>query len=552
MFKRLLVVLIAVLSIHLLAGETIHAQNQSVTMTFDDGNIDGWSFKNASNWEAVDGVLRQKKSGSTSGNWLQYYAAIPEVGGISMELNGDFQITFKVGFNESAYPMQDATTIGGSVWQRSMAVGIMKDSQNALLATFYRSNGKQNGIAKITGGSANYLYAPFTGQGMGQDVHDIREIRIQRSSGVVTAWADGRILYQGFEDGSVLAGYPVICSRGPAGLALDEIKTDNQIPLPPAWLGPDEIRSFEFCMSDLDSHTITSMDGGITGTVEGGTKEEGAFMGWWTEEGAAANRWSWAAAGGVLTIQNWTMAENATIETWFKVPAWPSDVTSVPLFHMMFDGSLINSEWSRERGGPIITQDIGAGTCSMDFHEFGWIEEELQDLVDLSMNEWHHFAWVREGETNYLYIDFEEFASFQIPRYGTTELTGMQINMANNADHDWVRKTGTPLLLIDRVAASDEALNPQEFKLGEQAIYTAQLATTISLCDFNGDGNINISDVIALLLFQRNNPGDLGGDYNFDGVPNVSDAIALLLAIHNGTCPDNGGGVVTPQEDCFN
>lgn len=40
--------------------------------------------------------------------------------------------------------------------------------------------------------------------------------------------------------------------------------------------------------------------------------------------------------------------------------------------------------------------------------------------------------------------------------------------------------------------------------------------------DFNGDGTVNIADVIALLLFQRANPGDLGSDYNGDGNPKYS------------------------------
>jgi len=55
-------------------------------------------------------------------------------------------------------------------------------------------------------------------------------------------------------------------------------------------------------------------------------------------------------------------------------------------------------------------------------------------------------------------------------------------------------------------------------------------------CDFNEDGNINISDVISLLLFQRANPGDLKGDYNGDGKANISDAIAMLIKIMDQTC----------------
>jgi len=49
--------------------------------------------------------------------------------------------------------------------------------------------------------------------------------------------------------------------------------------------------------------------------------------------------------------------------------------------------------------------------------------------------------------------------------------------------------------------------------------------------DFNGDGTLNITDVIALLLFQRDSPGDLKADFNRDGRSNISDAIALLLEI---------------------
>ena len=56
-------------------------------------------------------------------------------------------------------------------------------------------------------------------------------------------------------------------------------------------------------------------------------------------------------------------------------------------------------------------------------------------------------------------------------------------------------------------------------------------------CDFNEDGRITISDVIALLLFQRSNPGDPKGDFNRDGTAGITDAVAMLLARREGTCP---------------
>ena len=57
-------------------------------------------------------------------------------------------------------------------------------------------------------------------------------------------------------------------------------------------------------------------------------------------------------------------------------------------------------------------------------------------------------------------------------------------------------------------------------------------------CDFNGDGNVSIADVISLLIFQRTNPGDLKADFNQNGISNIADAISLLLAMRDGSCPD--------------
>ena len=62
--------------------------------------------------------------------------------------------------------------------------------------------------------------------------------------------------------------------------------------------------------------------------------------------------------------------------------------------------------------------------------------------------------------------------------------------------------------------------------------------------DYSSDGNVNIADVIALLLYQRAHPGDLEGDYNGDGSASITDAIALLLAIVAGN--------LTPIDQVFN
>ena len=56
-------------------------------------------------------------------------------------------------------------------------------------------------------------------------------------------------------------------------------------------------------------------------------------------------------------------------------------------------------------------------------------------------------------------------------------------------------------------------------------------------CDFSGDGNIDIADVIAFLLLARNNPADPQLDWNGNGSYTLGDAISLVLDIMFGECP---------------
>ncbi|MBN2289438.1 MAG: formylglycine-generating enzyme family protein [Candidatus Glassbacteria bacterium] len=59
-----------------------------------------------------------------------------------------------------------------------------------------------------------------------------------------------------------------------------------------------------------------------------------------------------------------------------------------------------------------------------------------------------------------------------------------------------------------------------------------------------------MTDAIAMLLYQRNNPGDLKTDYNGDGKATMTDIIAMLIAMRDGvlTPVEGGGGDVTEIE----
>ncbi len=58
-------------------------------------------------------------------------------------------------------------------------------------------------------------------------------------------------------------------------------------------------------------------------------------------------------------------------------------------------------------------------------------------------------------------------------------------------------------------------------------------------CDFNADGDINISDVIALLKFIRVNPGNLSADFDQNGKVNLFDVLTMLTHLKSGNCSDS-------------
>jgi len=79
------------------------------------------------------------------------------------------------------------------------------------------------------------------------------------------------------------------------------------------------------------------------------------------------------------------------------------------------------------------------------------------------LNEWTHLAWVRKGSRHAIFIDGHEVFSVEMKKYGDKTLKGIQLNMAQNADHDWLTRLGRPYILIDNLRAVSKALEPGEF-----------------------------------------------------------------------------------------
>ncbi|MEA2062177.1 MAG: PQQ-binding-like beta-propeller repeat protein [Gemmatimonadota bacterium] len=85
-------------------------------------------------------------------------------------------------------------------------------------------------------------------------------------------------------------------------------------------------------------------------------------------------------------------------------------------------------------------------------------------------------------------------------------------------------------------------------KAGANARNSNSLADTLTppvrACDFSGDKQINIADVIYFLLLARDDPGNPRLDWNGDGAYVINDAIALMKDINSGNCPDSASALL--------
>ena len=420
---------------------------------FTDGNFDGWTTQDSAAWEVSDGILSQKAAGDSTGDWFHYFASMN-----TARIEGDFTLAVKAGFNPAAYPMKGQKLLDWKIYYRSLAFGIMKDRRNGLLATFQRTNGRGNGIVRIAGGKETWLCRPYSGQGVGLEIHDLRELVMSRRGRTITVYADSRIIYQAADttSGAQINGRAVVCGPGPVGLAIDELSLNPTAPAAPLWHGPEEKTDFTFNLNEGKGHLISDESGKYRGTVETG---KGLF-GRWDPDGTCRDHKSWAASGGQLTVGNYTMGPQATLETWFKL----LDVSvkgGVPILQLVFDGKRIDPAWSaRERGGPI-AEIFPDSSIGLHFHEFGDVMGDVPDIF--SLGEWTHLAWVRNGSRHAIFVNGREVFSVEMKKYGDKILKGIQLNMAQNADHDWLTRLGRPYILIDNLRAVSKALEPGEF-----------------------------------------------------------------------------------------
>ncbi|MBN2290394.1 MAG: hypothetical protein JXQ83_13750, partial [Candidatus Glassbacteria bacterium] len=318
------------------------------------------------------------------------------------------------------------------------------------------------GILRIRDGVAAMLCQPYSGQGVGLDIHDLRGLRMTRRGDLITVYTDGRMIFQAADTsaGTVRSGQAVVCSRGPVGLAIAGLSLSPLVPPALKWKGPGRMKSFHFALDEGGGHQISDDTRKYQGTVELGVSGKRNLMGWWVSDSGSEMGRSYTAAGGQLTIQSYAMGPQASLECRFKLLE-PVPAEGVPIIQLVFDGSRLNPAWGRERGGPMAMPSAD-GTIGLHFHEFGDVSADFPDVF--TTGEWTHLAWIRDRARHIIYVNGEVAGVMDIPKYGDTELTGIQINMGQNADHDWLAGLGSAYLYIDDLRASGQALDRKQVR----------------------------------------------------------------------------------------
>jgi len=478
-----------------------------------------------------------------------YYQALWDNG----TLSGDFTLIAQLGFNTKAYPLDSPNKLShdNSPISRNFSFGIMQDSKNFLAARAYRAGISRNGIYKAVNNRHEFIYNERFGQGSGGqgvsfDVNDLTEWKISRSGDVITVWVDGRVQFQGRDTTStagINSGWAFAATRGPVGIAVDNVVLSSTVEPPPTWEGPEsELKTdFMFTLEEGAGHLIASEES-YWGFAEGGSDNTpGSVFGWWAEDGAATGNRSYAANTGQLSVYDVVLSPQATLEGWFKFrrtnASGYGNYPSVPVFFLMMDGRHSHPDFtSCLRGGLVIEQDGAAARLNIHFEDAGHIIEPTSNVVP--MDEWVHLAWVRDGPAHTLYLNGEEVAYGEDQLHGSTPLTRAQLTVGNNADHDWAAVFDTePYFYVDQIRLTSMALDPQLFLDGTGPGSSVAMVRNLDFQSGDPYANLANSQLDKVLSFETSPNGGLA----------TGDTIAIFLNLPPGFGVPFPEGAVPPE-----
>ena len=305
---------------------------------------------------------------------------------------------------------------------------------------------------------------------MRQDIHDVRDIKMERIGKITTVWVDGDITYQASDTtlfGQTEAGWAVISSRGPVGLKIYRFSLSPSVSSPPTWDGPQNASDFIFYLVENAGYKVLSHDGNVRAFVEGASTGDGRFSEWindgvreWVQYAYLASRGGTSVRlnGGQLNVPGVNYKARNTLEAWVRVHE-----NQGPLFYLMVSAQELNEDWWRLRGGLFLKEGSSEDLAGLSWR-FG-METAIEADDVFAIGHWHHVAVVRNLDTYTVYVDFEQVGSGK-NTLGNYDLPGMLLTVGNNADHDMVTSfTETGLMDIDALALTSRVLIPSSFML---------------------------------------------------------------------------------------
>jgi hypothetical protein len=517
-------------------------------------------------WEVKDGVMQIPKPVEYKWqNWLSYYAKYD-----AGEINGDFTLTLDIGFNIDAYTREetslyypDPNTVVGTdsmlsideVYARNFAFGIMKDVNNSLLATVIGDRGKRNGIFKSwedpdAPGNiiSESLYYPYSGQGVGQDIHDKRSWKISRSGDVITLWADGRVFCQTTDNTStepVTSGWVVAGSRGSVGIAFDNVELSSSAVPPPTWDSPEVLKNADFLFEEGEGYLVTSQDGKYIGVAEGATTGDNRF-GYWVDDGVENGNKSYALNCGEINIHGVEYGPKTTFEGWFKFFRPPllyqankwyvNDIDTREMVEGYRGYRIItimvrDKGWFRNRGGLLLLcDDDGENPALVYMIDRSHYHEYCIADLNIEYGEWYHVSWVRNGEEHLFFVDGVKSQSydwnptwgsphaavdtvngritFKDDKIGPMTFDNMQVTLGNAADHDFsmMFSREDPFFLVDRFTIATEEPEPDEFSGADHFSYRGSIKIDTVGCEANGQASVDVqykADEILTFIYFR-------------------------------------------------
>ena len=445
-------------------------------------------------------------------------------------INGNFTLDLELGMNTAASGNLAEVT---HHLTHVAVVFCWQDEYNYYAYLLGRSPGEYwtyEGLYKVKDGVRSNVYLePQDEASMGEgylEMEGLRAMQISRNGNVITVKLDGWIVAQG-EDSDLMSGGVGVGEFNKGAVAVDNLKLTASSQAQPQWVHKN-FSDLIYSIADSSGKYLTVSDD----QQNFGCAPQGRF-GKWVADGAEEGNLSWGGTGGALRLHDLNLGKTFTMEAYVKLTSQQEySFPYVDVMHFLYRGG----GWRYGVGADGIDLEAKTANLSLSFEARLQMEESITTTVDL--DEWFHIAVVRDNSMIFLYIDKSEVGSMNVPEAASDSLVypWAMVSFGKYSDLDVFKDgfTSEPYILVDRARLSSHAIDLEEDFLGSKdSVVVVEQPTAKDTGDYDGNGSLNITDVIAMLLMARDNPSDPQVDFNRDGKYTIADAIQLIIFMNS-------------------